>query len=265
MNVFIRELKANRKSLIIWSVCMFLLIVSGMAKVSSLSSGGQSMNQVFASMPYSVKALFGIGSFDLSTVSGYYAVMFLYIELTAAIHAVLLGSGIIAKEERDKTTEFLMTKPVSRTAVVRSKFLAALVNIAVLNLISLASSVAMVAAYNKGKDISAQIAATMLSMFFVQLLFLSLGAMLSAAGRRPKQAGSLAAGILLICFFIAKVTDMTDRLPALNFFTPFKYFSLKDLMAGKGLNPGYLALTLILTAVFTAVSFVSYKKRDLKV
>ena len=63
MNIFLRELKANRKALIIWSVCMFFLVVSGMAKYTAYSSGGQS-NEVFSKMPYTVKALLGMGSFD---------------------------------------------------------------------------------------------------------------------------------------------------------------------------------------------------------
>ena len=92
MNIFRQELKVNRKALIIWSVCMFLLVVIGMAKYSSYSSDGQSINSVMANMPYSLKALFGMGSFDLSTVKGYFAVLFGYLELQ--LHFMLfIGHG----------------------------------------------------------------------------------------------------------------------------------------------------------------------------
>lgn len=265
MNVFRRELKANRKALIIWCVCMFLLVASGMGKFTSYSSGGESLNAAFAHMPYSIKVLFGIGSFDMSTAGGYYAILFSYIQLAAAIHAALLGAGIIAKEERDKTTEFLLVKPVSRGGVIVSKLLAALVNIVLLNLVSLGSSIVMVSALNKGKDVSAEIAVSMLSMFFVQLVFLTLGAVLAAATRKPASAGSLSVGILLIAFFLAKVTDMTDRLSALNVLTPFKYFDLKAIMDGKGLNAVFVVFSLVLTAVFSVFTHVFYNKRDLNI
>ncbi|GJM78594.1 hypothetical protein HMSSN139_10900 [Paenibacillus sp. HMSSN-139] len=101
--------------MIIWSVCLFLLVVSGMSKYSAYSAGGAS-SEVFDTMPRTIKALLGMGSFDVTQMAGFFAMLFLYIELTVAIHAVLLGSGIIAKEERDKTVEFLMAKPVSRGA-----------------------------------------------------------------------------------------------------------------------------------------------------
>jgi ABC-2 type transport system permease protein len=264
MNIFLRELKANRKSLIIWSICMFLLIVSGMAKYTAYSSGGVSA-AVFTDMPRSIKAMLGFGPFDVTKASGFFAFLFVYIELTVAIHAALLGAGIIAKEESDKTTEFLMIKPVSRATIITSKLSAALINIIVINIVSLVSSIMMVASYNKGADASGEIAMFIFSMFFVQLIFLSLGAALAAFMRNPKSSGSLATGILIIGYFVARITDMTDNLNFLNLISPFKYFNIVNLYAGKGLNIGIVLLSLALVAVFTFLTYFFYKKRDLKV
>ena len=72
MNIFLRELKANRKALIIWSVCMVLFVLSGMSKYTAYSAGGASAD-LFAKMPFSLKALLGIGSFDVSTMPGFFA------------------------------------------------------------------------------------------------------------------------------------------------------------------------------------------------
>lgn len=263
MNIFLRELKANRKALIIWCVCMFFLVLSGMGKYTAYSSGATS--EVFNKMPFSMKALLGIGSFDVTKISGFFAFLFPYIELTAAIHAVLLGSGIIAKEERDKTTEFLMVKPTSRVTIVTSKLLAALVNIVIVNIVALFSSIVMVNAYNKGKDISGEIAMFLLSMFIVQLIFLSLGALLSAFMRNPKASGSLATGILIGSFVISKITDLTDRINALNVLSPFKYFSYQDIVNGDGLSFGIVILSVLLVAAFSVSTYFFYMKRDLNV
>ena len=264
MNIFLRELKANRKALIIWSVGMFLLVLSGMGKYTAYSSGGAS-NEVFNKMPQAMKALLGIGSFDVTTIGGFYAFLFPYIELTAAIHAVLLGSGIIAKEERDKTTEFLMVKPVSRAAVITPKLLAALCNIAVINLAAWLSSIVMVAAYNKGKDISGEVGLFMLSMFLAQLIFLSLGAVLPAAMKNPKASGTLATGVMFGSYIVSKITDLTGSLNVLNVLSPFKYFSYKDIVDGKGLSFGITVLSILLAAIFCGLTYYFYQRRDLKV
>lgn len=265
LNIFLKELKTNAKALIIWSVCMFLLIVSGMAKYTSLSGGGQSMKALLSSMPYSIRALFGLNSFDMTTVGGYFAMLFLYIELTAAIHAALLGASIISKEERGKTTEFLMTKPVSRNAVLTAKLLAALFNIIILNLVSIISSFIGVASLKNSAHIPSQILIEMLSMFFVQLIFASFGAALSAALKKPKFAGSISIGVLLAAFIISKITDITNKADFLNIFSPFKYFSLNNILNGKGLNPLVILLSLSLAAVFCVITYVRYNRRDLNI
>ena len=264
MNIFLRELRANRKTLIIWSVCMFLLVVSGMGKYTAYSASG-SGNEVFNNLPQSVKALLGFGSFDVSAMAGYFAMLFLYIELTVAIHAVLLGSGIIAKEERDKTTEFLIIKPVSRGTIITSKLFAALVNIFILNVVTFVSSIIMVAAYNKGDAISSEISMFMLSMFIVQLIFLTLGATLAAFTKNSKASGSLSAGILLATFVISKVTDLNINLNFLNLLTPFKYFSYEKIVDGNGLNVGIIILSLLLVGALSFLTYYFYKKRDLNV
>lgn len=264
MNIFVRELKANRKALIIWSVCMVLLIVSGMGKYTAYSGGGAT-GDVFAKMPTTLKALLGFGSLDVTVMSGFFAVIFLYIELTAAIHAVLLGSGIIAKEERDKTTEFLIVKPVSRFTIITQKLFAALFNIVVLNIVTLLTCIPIVASFNKSADITGEIIVFDLSLFIIQLIFLTLGALLAACIRRPKTSGSIGAGILMAGYVISKVTDINDRLNALNILSPFKYFDYAKIANGGGLNLFIVLLTILLCVVFTVTTYYFYLKRDLNI
>lgn len=263
MNIFLRELKAHRKALIIWCAVVVLTIVSGMGKYTAYSSGNGS--QVFDEMPKVMKAIFGIGSFDVTTISGFFGFLFSYILLIAGIHAVLLGSGIIAKEERDKTTEFLMIKPVSRVTVITSKLLAALANVVILDLITLLSSLAITASYSKGEDNSGVVSAFILSMFLVQLIFLSLGAMLAGTMKNPKGSGGLATGIMLGAFVISKITDITDQLSLLNILSPFKYFNAVDIVDGKGISFLIAVLSILLVAVFSGITYYFYCKRDLKV
>ncbi|MEG6590960.1 ABC transporter permease [Paenibacillus barengoltzii] len=264
MNIFRRELRAYRRGLIIWGVCLFLLVVSGMSKYSAYSAGGTS-NEVFDSLPQTMKALLGFGSFDVAQISGYFALLFLYIELTVAIHAVLLGSGIIAKEERDKTVEFLIVKPVSRGTILTAKLLAALVQVILLNLVTLVSSLVMVSAYNQGEAITGEILQFMVSLLLVQLIFLTLGMTLAALLKQPKTSSSIATGVLLGCFVISKITDLADRLKALNVLSPFKYFSYEWIINGDGLHGGIVSLSLLLVVALVVVTYRAYRKRELQV
>jgi ABC-2 type transport system permease protein len=264
MNIFIRELKANRKALIIWSVCMVLFVMSGMSKYTAYSAGGAS-SDVFEKIPLVMREILGMGSFDVTKMIGFYAFLFTYIVVTTAVHAVLLGNNIIAKEERDKTTEFLIVKPVSRYTVITAKLLAAVVNVIIINIVTLLSSLAIIPAVSNGETITGEVLTLMSAMLLVQLIFLFLGALLAAIIRKPKASGSIGVGILLAAYIVSKVTDVTDKMNALNIFSPFKYFSLTEIVNGAGLDLFIVILTILLSAVFAVSTYYFYLKRDLNI
>ncbi|MEO2075724.1 MAG: ABC transporter permease subunit [Bacillus sp. (in: firmicutes)] len=263
MNIYIKELKSHRKSLIFWCIGVILMVASGMNKYSSLYSSGQSMNDLMADMPKSLQAIMGVGSFDLSKASGYYGMLFMYLVLMATIHAAMLGATIIAKEERDKTSEFLFVKPVSRGKIITAKLLAALTNIVIFNLITFASSVIIVGKVSDGEKVNGEIAVTMLGMFLLQLLFMVIGSAISAVKKRPKTAASLATAILLLTFVLSIVIDLNENLDLLKYLTPFKYFEAKHMMVGNGLEIVSVFLSLIITVALTYSTYIFYKKRDL--
>ena len=265
MNLFKRELKANRKSLIIWSIGVIFMVAAGMGKYSSLEGTGQSMNALMADMPKSLQAIMGTGSLDLSTPIGYFGVLFLYLAVMAAIYAAMLGSNIIAKEERDKTVEFLLVKPVSRTRMITSKLLAALVNILIFNAVTFASSVGMVQKYAEGQDVTGDITLLMVGMLILQLLFLVVGTAIAAVFKNAKKATSLATGILLILFILSIAIDLNEKLDGLKFLTPFKYYDAKLVLQEGGFEPLYLALSALLLVGMTLVTYMFYRKRDMNV
>ncbi|MFT3950845.1 MAG: ABC transporter permease subunit [Oscillospiraceae bacterium] len=262
MNIFFWELKSNRKAFLIWCACMVLGVWSGMAKYTAYSSDPNA-GDVFADMPASMKALFGMKSFAVTQMSGYFAMLIGYVALALAIHAALLGACIIAKEERDKRTEFLMMKPVSRRTVVTAKLAAGLLNVVALSVVTLISALLMTASYNKGADVTEEVVLFCVTVLFIQLIFFTLGAALSAAMKNPKHAGSLATGILFAAFVLAKITDLTDKLAALKVLTPFQYFNAETLAAGGGLNGLILVLSALLSGAFVCACYFCYLKRDL--
>jgi ABC-2 type transport system permease protein len=265
MNIFLKEMKSHRKSLIFWSIGVILMVASGMVKYESLSSSGQSMNEMLSGMPKSMLAVLGIGDFDISTATGYYGLLFIYLLLMATIHAAMLGATIIAKEERDKTSEFLFVKPVSRNRIITAKLLAAFLNILILNLVTFFSSIVLVGKYSDGEVVTGDIAITMAGMFILQLLFMVIGSSLAAVKRKSKTAASIATGVLLITYIISVAIDLNENIVWLKYLTPFKYFEAKNVMFGGGLDIVYVLLSIIIIGVLGAITYISYQKRDLDV
>jgi ABC-2 type transport system permease protein len=263
VNIFFREMKANFKSLFIWSFGIAALVFTGLFKYDASIGSGQSMNSIASKLPDSIRAVMGLGFFDLSKASGYYGVLFVYLAVMAAIHSSMLGSSIICKEERDKTSEFLFAKPCSRNRIVTAKLLAASINLLILNLATLASSISAMQLYGNGENINRDIYMLMTAMFILQLLFLLIGSLSAAISKNPGGSAPKSAALLFFTFLISTAIDIDRKLEFLSYITPFKYFEAKDIMYGGSFNPVFLILSLALCSVLLAGTYLFFNKRDL--
>lgn len=265
MNIFIREMKANRKSLILWCIGSILLVASGMAKFQGYSTSGQAANELVAQLPKSLRTILGFGSLDLATAIGFFGALFLYLVIMAVIHASVLGATIISKEEAEKTSEFLLAKPVSRERVIWSKLAAAFVNILVLNLVTWLISMAMVGNYSEGTDETGNISKLMAGMFILQLIFMLVGTGIGAASKRPRAAASVATGILLLDFILYKAVELNSSIDFLQYLTPFMYFDAVKLLSETGFELVFILLSAIIIAIFSCMTVICYRRRDLSI
>lgn len=266
MNIFMRELKANRKSAIIWSFAVIAMVAGGMGKYAGLANSPASLIEFMDALPKSLLNLMGVSNLDITTAMGFYGVLFLYIAIMLGIHAIMLGANLIAKEEVDKTTEFLMVKPVSRKKVVSFKLSAGLVFITLLNIVSFISSYAMVEYFNKGtSSIARDMVLLTCGLFILQLIFMSIGSLIATIKKHSKSVGSLATGVLLISFLLSMIISMNDKLEILKYFTPFKYFEATAIIGGNGFQPVYFLLSLLIIVFCLLGTYHFYEKRDLNI
>ncbi|MFD0959222.1 ABC transporter permease subunit [Paenibacillus chungangensis] len=264
MNLMLRELKSLRKSLILWSIGIVAMVVASMSKYAGMTESGGAMNELMASMPKAMKAIMGVGELDIATIAGYYGMVFLYLLIMAAVHASMMGANIVAKEERDRTSEFLLVKPISRSRTLTYKLLAAGVNLVLFNAVTLISSLLSVGAFEGGREAYGDIVILMVGLLFVQLLFTGVGAAIAAWGKSPRRAVSISAGVMLLTFMLSVAVDMSEDLSLLKWFTPFQYFSASSVLK-EGLHGGYAGLSLLIFAVSVALAYYSYNKRDISV
>ena len=111
-----------------------------------------SVNDVFASMG-SFSEAFGMDRLNFGTLIGFYAVECGNIlGLGGAFYASLCAAGILSKEEKNKTAEFLLTHPVSRKRIITEKLIAVLIQITAMDIIIYAVSVGSIAAIGEASS-----------------------------------------------------------------------------------------------------------------
>ena len=262
MNIFIRELKANVKSLIVWGVIVILFVVIGISKFSAYE-GNPEMLAILDQMPPAMLEAFNMNAFNLTTVSGFFGVMFTYFALIASISAAMWGSDIISKEERDKTVEFSLTLPVTRSRVVTAKTLAALVNCIGLLLIIWGASLASAAQYQPDSGFYAFLRLTMLAMFIMQLIFLAIGIFLGCAMKQYRRASSVAIALILGTYFLSIISGLHENLEFLKYLSPFKYFDAGILLRESKFDLTFLAISIGIILLSMVGAYLTYSKRDL--
>ena len=152
MNVFRHELRQRFKSILVWLAVMAVFIAAAMVKYDTFRGGGKVVNELLNSFPSTLKAVFGMSGLDLTSISGYIGVTYIFIAVMAAIFAGMLGSNAIAREETGRTVEFLYPKPVSRWTVLAQKLLVVGIGIAAMTVTIYATLLVVTAPYNKILD-----------------------------------------------------------------------------------------------------------------
>lgn len=263
MNIFARELKKGIKSLLIWGGCAFLLIAGIMGKYSGLSVNDEQMNELLAKMPKAIQVFIGGGAFDLTQISGYVGVTIGYIMLIAAVFAVVLGANSIRGEERDKTAEFIMSKPVEKWRVLVVKLIA---SVCLIFLFTLTVGIALFGfafALEPESGLNTEIVLMSVGLFLLQWIYLGLGAVLAALSSNPRHAGR--AGIIFVFggYFLSLLIILNEKLEFLRPLTPFAYFDMAEVIEGKGIGIIYPLISAVLGVIFAVAALIRAEKRDI--
>ena len=126
MTILRHELRRCRVPFWIWTGAIGFLLAVCIFLFPDMKGEMEGINDVFSSMG-SFTAAFGMDRLNFGTLNGYYAIECgNVLGLGGAFFAALLAAGMLCKEEKERTAEFLLTHPVTRECVVTEKLLATL-------------------------------------------------------------------------------------------------------------------------------------------
>jgi len=261
MNIIKRELRSNLKSFLIWAGALTLLVFVYTAEFGVFADT-PSITEAMADFEDMFRYL-NIYVTDMTTPEGFTAMVSLYFYIGLGIYSALLGSSIISKEERDKTAEYLFTLPVKRNQVILSKMVVAILYSLLLNLITMGLVVMFMLPYNPTDVFYDFMLLLAPGVFFFQLLFLSIGMLLSSILKQYKKSGSITIGLLIGSYLLSTIIGLVEELDFLKYVVPYEYFEAASLLQYNKFDMVYLIITIGIIGVSIAGSFIFYKKRDL--
>jgi len=261
VNIFLHELKTYRKPTLIWTVSMVGLMILFMSMFPSFSKDAEEFQKLLEGFPAELRKAIGLSIDSIATLLGFYSYVFLYVKLTGAIQAMNLGISILSREAREKTADFLLTKPVTRTQVITAKLSAAIVSLIVTNIVFIAATMGMAAALADEDFSRKAIFMVAITLFFIQLMFLAIGLLISVAVPRIKSVVSISLGTVFGFFMLGMISSTTGD-TALRYVTPFNYFDSASIVKSNSYEGSFLITAIFFTIAAVGASYYLYINKD---
>lgn len=264
MNLYLRELNKNRKGLFVWSIIIIGLVVMIMAIYPSIAEQAENYEKMLEGFPEAFSAMFGLNELSMSDLFGFYAVEgFLIVVLMGSIYAMMLSSGILSKEEGDKTIEFLLAKPISRREVVTSKLLCYLTNILILNIVL---SIVLFISFKVVSEESFSLRIFVLiclAPLFLELVFASIGFLISVFITKSKKIMPITMGVVFVTYFFGIMSEINENMEFLKYLSPFKYFEAKDIILDNQMDIKNIVFMLVVNIICIGLTYFIYERKDI--
>ncbi len=264
MNIFHYEFQMKRKSILLWSLSLVGFFIFYMAFFPTLVQDSQAFESIMDSFPEELLSAMGLNK-DLSLASliGYFSLTFTLIQLGLGIQSANYGFSILSEEERELTADFLMTKPVSRSRIFWSKFFAACLSLLITAVIVGVGGIISIGVFNGGEAYKlSHVLLLFASVPIFQLIFLSLGMVISLFFRKVRSVLSLSMGLVIGLYVVNSMKGILDS-NLLGYFTPFHYFEPGDIMRDGTYNLSLLWISILIIGVSLFGSYILYKRRDI--
>lgn len=265
MNVFLNELRLRRKSQIGWTLSIIVFMALSVVKFSTLAQDAAASEALLNQFPPTVQAIFGMTGLNATTLSGYFGVLFIYILVILSVHAGMLGSGVLADEERDRTTEFLLVKPRSRAAIVTQKLCAGLVCITLLWGIVVVTTLIATLTLSDTGGFMHDFWHFMIGLGTVQITVFFLGSFAAALTKNPKLPTRLVAAAIFASYLLFALVKLAPNLEVLKYFSLFCYFDAVSIINDGRLQPLSIAVFAALALFGLIGTYFFYRRRDVNV
>jgi ABC-2 type transport system permease protein len=260
MTIYIYELVQLRGRTAIWSLVLSVLIILMLPVYIDMITGASSeafdpvQSQDFYEM-------LGTNFDTIRTPMGVYSFLTTFILFACSINGMSLGISIFLKEYKNKSSEFILTKPYSRTNVYFQKLLAAITSGTIIGIFyTLASIIAMNMSIEKTCSISILVLIG-LSTIFIFLFFLVFGFLTGVIAPQIRSAMPISFAATFMAYVFQAFSHKTKVVLA-GYLSPYVYFEGAGVINKGGYDLLHLLLFVLISAVILFIAQSIYVNKD---
>ena len=259
LNLFIFELKINYKLILSWLIGLTLITMMYMGFFPYV----QEMAEVkLEMMPKELLQLFNMDDMsDLSKYNSYYGMFSGLITVASCCFAAILGCGLINKEEKNKSIEFMATVGVNRSQIYITKALVLFITLLFLGLCISSSSIKLGAFFSFDGFVMDEMINISKYVVFIPFIFGFISFGLASINYKLGNSG-INCAIVLVSYLTGYLStllnnDIGDILKQLS---PFQIFGYNNILANDTVLALFAYLALII--VFIITGYITYRKRN---
>lgn len=260
MTILKHEMRQGRNSLIIWTAVIAFMLGVCILIYPEMSKQMDGIGEAFANMG-GFSAAFGMDKINFGEFIGFFGVECgNVLGLGGAFFAALTGISALSKEEREHTTEFLLTHPVSRQSVIAQKLVSIVAQIIILNAAAVcvtALSAIMIGELPEIKPLALMFAAYLIMQIEIAAICFGLSAFIGRGGL------GLGLGLAAAFYFLNIIANLTESAEFLKYITPFGYTDSADIIADGQIEIKYLAVGIVMTVIGIGAAFWKYGQKDI--
>ena len=182
-------------------------------------------------------------------------------KLLQPLFAALIGITALSKEERDRTAEFLLTHPVSRSHVTAQKLLAVMAQVVILN--AAVVLVAVLATLAIGESIDGKLFFNVFLGYLLMQLEIACVTFGLSAFIRGGGIG-IGLGLAFVLYFMNILANLTDSAEFLRYITPFSYADGTAIVSSGAIEVKYLIPGIAYALIGVAAAFIKYERKDIR-
>ena len=260
MTIIKHELRRGKTSFFIWTGILSFMLAVCVFLYPEMKSQMSEINDMFSSMG-SFTSAFGMDRLNFGSLTGYYAVECgNVLGLGGAFFAALCAVGILSKEEKDKTAEFLLSHPISRMRIVTEKLIAVLIQITAMNVFVFALCICSMAIVGESIPLKEMI---LLHLAYLILQLEIAGICFGISAFLKKGSIGIGLGIAAILYLLNIISNITESAEFLKYITPFGYCEGSDIVSDGCLDTAKILIGAGICVVGIVAAYMKYTKKDI--
>lgn len=265
MNLFLFELKKNRFSFILWSISLLTLQFLLMAFFPTVSKDAELMDTILAYYPEALLKAMGMGgAHSMSSILGYLTFILVFIQLCLAIQSAYIGFSFLSVEERELTADFLLTKPISRLKIFMAKYIAHLIVIMGIALVTCISIWLSILAFANGKPYEEKtLFLIFISIPLFQVTFFHIGMVVTVLTSKIKSPLTYTMGFAFSMYMLNAMQAILGG-SWLGILSPFYHYEISSIVEMGSLNFSRSWISFAFLALSIGLSLPLYIKRDIQ-